>query len=673
MNILRNFTILVSSETRAIQESMDPQQPNSDDEDFLNVSAGSNPPSGKPDKMLGTSDFISLLGTRDDSYYIDKTTLLEVFLKCGRSRVLLTAPRRFGKTINLLMLKTCFELQVPPEEYKMLSEDEFQIKVKETANYKLFEELQLEITKNPDLMNKHFGKYPTLHISFKCDMPIASFSDGVAFCCGILSKAFKKHKYLISEKALSQSDKNIYAKWLNPADWDERKAMDRRLISDGLQTLVYYVFESFNKKVVLLIDEYDSVIMQAILFIKAKDELAKIIQFYLGIIQAAVKNEIEQHIEYAFITGISHISGMGLSGSNIKPFRFLENHSFVPYYGLTVMEIRNLLRKTYQFDDQRIAEAEKKFNGYSTVCGVKIYNIWSVLEHASRTQEEHFIYDWQDTGYIVGLEKALRFPTIMKIIQTELLLYKPIEIKKSKTLVLEDILQLVEIIGNVDPQNVEFPRYDLFFSFLVEQGYLSFVANKSGLLVIPNEQIKEKIEEKITDSNIKVFNRNSIPTEDCREFFLKISERDCDYDDFKIFHTSLEDVLQNYAAKWIKKNEENIRCTIKILISTLKFKDSAELNFNFTENGVKHSRRIDVVIIKDSFLMLIETKYKESSKKAMLDMRDRNYLKVLEDKDVIRNTITRFVLMGINMDENGQVSISYLQNNHNFDAMTLIP
>jgi hypothetical protein len=69
------------------------------------------------------------------------------------------------------------------------------------------------------------------------------------------------------------------------------------------------------KKIVLLVDEYDSIIIQAeaILTLKAKDELKHVIQFCTGIIQAAVKDDIDQHIEYAFITGI------GLSGSNIKP------------------------------------------------------------------------------------------------------------------------------------------------------------------------------------------------------------------------------------------------------------------------------------------------------------------------------------------------------------------
>ncbi|RZB39261.1 AAA-ATPase like domain containing protein [Asbolus verrucosus] len=484
-------------------------QADSDDDGDLNISTDSDPPSGKPDKMLGTSNFLALLGTINESYYIDKTNLIDVFLNCGRSRVLVTAPRRFGKTINIAMLETFFVLQVSAGE---------------------------------------------------------------------------------------------------------------------------------------------------------------------SIIQAAVKENLKQNwIKYAFITGISHIAGMGLSGSNIKPFRFLENHDFVPYYGLTAGDVTQLLQKTYGFYEDRIEEVRKKFNGYSTVRGVKIYNTWSVLEYASKTNEDDFTYEWQDTGYIVGLKEAFRFPEIMKIVQTKLLLDHPIEIKKLKFLTLEDVLDLVNIIGEVDPQNVDYPRPDLFFSFILEQGYLSFVKKKLGQVVIPNDQIKKQIEDKLTDFTIGVFDGDTTYIEKCKEFLLKISKMNCDHDDFKKFHVNLEVVLQKYAARWIKKNEANIRCTIKILVDNLRFKDCAELLFNFESLGVEVKRILDFIVIKDDFVMIWEIKYKESNKKAMLCIKDREYLKVLKNKNIIRSPVTRWVLMGINMDENGQVSIGYLQNSENFDDMTLIP
>ncbi|RZC36460.1 hypothetical protein BDFB_012539 [Asbolus verrucosus] len=114
---------------------------------------------------------------------------------------------------------------------------------------------------------------------------------------------------------------------------------------------------------------------------------------------------------------------MGPSGSNVKPFRFLENYSFVPFYGLTATEIRQLK------EIQQI------------ISGVKIYNTWSVLEYASKAKEDEVTYEWQDTGYIVGLQEAFRFPVIMKIIQTKLLLNDPIEIKKFKCFRIEDVLE----------------------------------------------------------------------------------------------------------------------------------------------------------------------------------------------------------------------------------------
>jgi hypothetical protein len=115
--------------------------------------------------------------------------------------------------------------------------------------------------------------------------------------------------------------------------------------------------------------------------------------------------------------------------------------------------------------------------------------------------------------------------------------------------------------------------------------------NKPGLLVIPNEQIKEQIKEKLTDF---VFGSDNMFIENCRKFFLIISKRKCDHDDFKKFHVNLE-------ATWIKKNEENIRCTIQILVHNLGFIDCAELLFIFEDDGVEYKRKIDCLIIEDDF------------------------------------------------------------------------
>ncbi|KAL1497501.1 hypothetical protein ABEB36_008452 [Hypothenemus hampei] len=328
------------------------------------------------------------------------------------------------------------------------------------------------------------------------------------------------------------------------------------------------------------------------------------------------------------------------------------------------METRQLLMTTYQFDEQRIVEAKRKFNGYSTVCGVNIYNTWSVLEYASKIEEDDVTYQWQDSGYIVGLEEAFRFPVIMEIIQTKLLLNEPINVQKMKCFRIEDVLKLVKMIGMVNPQDVNYPYLDLFFSFILEQGYLSYVTGKPGLVVISNEQIKEEIKKKLINFNIGVIDGDRMLIDNCREFCLKISKTKCYHEDFKKFHVNLETLLQKYVATWIKKNEENLRSTISIIMSTLGFKVYSELQFKYEDGGKEYTKKIDYLIMKDNFVMVFETKYKHSNKAAMHCIKERNYLKVFEAKDVIRGPITHYDLMGINMDENGQVSIAYLQKEH---------
>jgi phage gp16-like protein len=93
---------------------------------------------------------------------------------------------------------------------------------------------------------------------------------------------------------------------------------------------------------------------------------------------------------------------------------------------------------------------------------------------------------------------------------------------------------------------------------------LSFVAKKIGLLVVANEQIKEQIKEKITGFNIEVFGRDNMSTENCREFFLKISATKCDHDDFKKIHASLEAVVQ-------KIQQNGLKRTKRISVAQLQF------------------------------------------------------------------------------------------------------
>ncbi|KAL1490940.1 hypothetical protein ABEB36_011609 [Hypothenemus hampei] len=366
---------------------------------------------------------------------------------------------------------------------------------------------------------------------------------------------------------------------------------------------------------------------------------------------------------------LSHYDGLGCQLREVSGRDIITPQAFVTPF----------CQKTIEKQDWPISVIESetgilmKFNGYSTVCGVNIYNTWSVLEHASKIEEDDVTYKWQDTGYIVNLEESFRFPVIMEIIQTKLLLNEPINVEKMKCFRIEDVLKLVKMIGMVDPQNVNYPYLDLFFSFILEQGYLSYVTGKPGLVVISNEQIKEEFKKKLINFNIGVIDGDRMLIDNCREFCLKISKTKCDHEDFKKFHVNLETLLQKYVATWIKKNEENLRSTISIIMSTLGFKVYSELQFKYEDGGKEYTKKIDYLIMKDNFVIVFETKYKHINKAAMLCIKERNYLKVFEAKDVIKGPITHYDLMGINMDENGQVSIAYLQDNQNFDDMILIP
>ena len=176
--------------------------------------------------------------------------------------------------------------------------------------------IKLSITNNDDLMKNHFGRYPVIAISFKCTSQITSYDETISFCECVICAAFKAHGYLGTSGELSYLEKEIYTKWCKE-EWNV-KVVNKLKVLMGLKTLVEYVLKHFGRKIVILVDEYDAVITQAMLRIESIQELKDIIQDCTSIISNAVKeNPWENWMQYAFITGISHIAGMGLSGSNV--------------------------------------------------------------------------------------------------------------------------------------------------------------------------------------------------------------------------------------------------------------------------------------------------------------------------------------------------------------------
>ena len=157
-------------------------------------------------------------------YYIDKTKLIEHLLQSWGKVTLFTRPRRFGKTLNMSMLKSFFEIG---------------------TDKTLFDGLY--ISKNKELCDEYMGKYPVIFLSLK-GVEGLDFSSAKIMLCSIIEREINRHYYLKTSEALTDEDRTKFAAMLQGDDNN---------IEDSIRMLSQLLYKHYGQKVVILIDEYD--------------------------------------------------------------------------------------------------------------------------------------------------------------------------------------------------------------------------------------------------------------------------------------------------------------------------------------------------------------------------------------------------------------------------------
>jgi hypothetical protein len=220
---------------------------------------------------VGLSDFKTLL--TDDYHFVDKSLLVRDVMQDGATVLLITRPRRFGKTLNLSMLDYFFN-------------------VAETDEPNIFENSL--IAQDVDFCAKHQNKYPVIALSFK-DIKAASFAEAYADIEYLLSSLYSDHRYLLGGNILSEDEKNTYKAILN-------KKPSLPEIKNSLKELAKYLHKHFKQKVVLLLDEYDTPIQEGYLR-TYYTEMIDLLRHMLG---GVLKDD--KHLQKSVVTGITKVS-----------------------------------------------------------------------------------------------------------------------------------------------------------------------------------------------------------------------------------------------------------------------------------------------------------------------------------------------------------------------------
>lgn len=417
---------------------------------------------------IGVSDFKS---ATTNYYYVDKTLLIRDFLNAIPMVSLFTRPRRFGKTLNMDMLRVFFEK----------TSDNTSIYFKDKY-----------IWQCGDYYTKHQGKYPVIFLSFK-DVKCSSWQETFQKISKLISLEFMRHDELESSFVLSSYEKEQYHRFAS----ENINEVDCQM---GLQLLSLLLHKHYNKECVIIVDEYDTPIQQGHLC----DFYNEIVDFMRNFFSGGLKDN--PHLAFGFLTGVlkeSIFSGM----NNLKTNSILDN-SYSSYFGFTNEEVKDMLAY-YEYED-KYQEILEWYDGYR-FGNTEIFNPWSVINYISdQCFPKAF---WQSTGSndIIGEIIGTATPEITEN------LYK-LFCGNTITTYVDTSVIYPEVQNN--PYSI--------YSFLLVAGYLKVAAiypqndgNYMCDVAIPNKEIlyvyEKEVLNRTNQNNVSISIHQAIFSKDTRK------------------------------------------------------------------------------------------------------------------------------------------------------------
>ena len=397
---------------------------------------------------IGIDDFKKI--RENNYYYIDKTNFIEEIGKNVGKTLLFTRPRRFGKTLNMSMLKYFFDIKNKEE------------------NKKLFQNLYIE---KLDFF-KEQGAYPVVYISLK-GIKADTWESSFFLIKSLISSIYNEFEY-IREK-LNESQLDSFNKiWLKKDDGEYRNA---------LKNLTSFLYEYYKKEVILLIDEYDSPLINAYEH-GYYDEAIVFFQVFYG---EALKTN--PYLRMGIMTGIIRVIKAGIFSdlNNLKVYSILEKE-YSDFYGFTQEEVEKAL-KNFNIEYE-LPEVKAWYDGYR-FGNSDVYNPWSIL---------NFIQSEELRPYWIETSGNFLINDILKNVSTE-----TIEILEH---LFNGISMEENISGNSDLSVLM--REDEIWELLLFSGYLT-IDEKIGesyedvyTLRLPNREVKEFFRKKFIDVNFVV-------------------------------------------------------------------------------------------------------------------------------------------------------------------------
>ena len=390
---------------------------------------------------IGIENFEKL--RREGFYYLDKTGLIRDLLNNWGEVNLFTRPRRFGKTLNMSMLKSFFEIG---------------------ADETLFEGLQ--ILQETELCEKYMGKYPVVFLTLK-GVDGLTFEEAKGRLRSVIREEMYKLRFLLDSDKIPESEKCVLIRFLDEQETDED-------VKNSLKMLSSLLKQHYGQKVILLIDEYDVPLDKAF----HNGYYKEMVSIIRGLFEHALKTN--EYLQFAVVTGCLRISKESVfTGLNNFKVLSIVDRRFDEHFGFTDAEVKQLL-KSYQLE-HHFSEMKEWYDGYH-FGNTDVYCPWDVINYV-----DHLCADpdaepqayWINTS---GNAMVKRF------------------VSKADKTTQREIEQLIAGEAIEKPVRLELTYEDIdksinnLWSVLFTTGYLTHTgktANGSYKLVIPNREVRE--------------------------------------------------------------------------------------------------------------------------------------------------------------------------------------
>lgn len=532
---------------------------------------------------IGIENFEEL--QKEEFYYVDKTNLIRDLLMQWSKVNLFTRPRRFGKSLNMSMLKYFFEPGGDKEIFKKLA-----------------------ISGETEICEKYMGKFPVVSISLK-GINGESYEKACAMAVQVIQSEARRFQYLLESERLTAYEKKVFASLLQ-AD------MGEDLLCSSLKIMSELLEKHHGCKVILLIDEYDVPLAKAF----ERGYYDQMVIFIRNMFEYALKTN--DSLKFAVLTGCMRISKESIfTGLNNIKVLSVADVQFDEYFGFTDQEVKDML-DYYGFSD-RYDEVKEWYDGYQ-FGNVGVYCPWDVINYCDTLKVDP---DAQPRNYWLNTssnEAVRRFIRESDHAATR----REIENLVAGEAITKEIHQELTYKDMYD-------SIDNLWSVLFTTGYLTQRGKPDGdnfRLVIPNVEIR-----KIFTSQIMELFKESVPKngEALRNFCQALRNGDV---------KSVERLLGEYLRKTISIRDTFVKRQMKenfyhgILIGILGFADTWSVSSN-KESGDGYS---DILVETDDGEtgIILELKYAEDGKldescrEALRQINLRRYEEELLDEGV---------------------------------------